>query len=237
VASDGDDRPGLASGGAAAVSLISVPETRDYQRINAELVQRLDAGLHHVRLAGVEGQRLLASGLTGPWRAVVEVEGSAGPELAAGLNAPGLIVVCSGRAADGAGAGLTAGRLVVRGPVGAGVGYAMRGGVVVVCGDADARAGLNQSGGVLVLFGMVGPLAGERQSGGALFARPDRTGPHSGRGRRGGRFLPLPPPAGDLGALDTLREALAGLDPWLPSDWVIMEKGARPEGSRASSGS
>ena len=42
---------------------IVVPEVRDYTRINAELVRLLDAGHRRVRLAGVDGQRLLVQGL------------------------------------------------------------------------------------------------------------------------------------------------------------------------------
>jgi glutamate synthase domain-containing protein 3 len=176
-----------------ALPALSIPEIRDYQRINAELVVRLDAGHRRVRLVGAEGQRLLVSGLSGGWDAVVEIEGYAGPELAAGLDAPRLTIVCRGPAADGAGSGLRAGNLVIEGDTGAAAGYAQRGGWIVVAGNAGPRAGLNQAGGVLVLLGVVGQLAGERQSGGLLFAATDLLGPHAGRGRRGGRFVAFSP--------------------------------------------
>ena len=68
--------------------VIVVPEVRDYTKINAELTRLLDAGHRRVRLAGVDGQRLLARGLRGDWSAEVIVEGNAGPELAADLIAP-----------------------------------------------------------------------------------------------------------------------------------------------------
>jgi glutamate synthase domain-containing protein 3 len=199
--------------------VLTVPEIRDYQRINAELAQRLDAGHARVRLAGVEGQRLLVSGLKGAWGAVVEVEGTAGPELAAGLDAPGLTVVCRGPAADGAASCLRAGRVVVLGPVGAAVGYAQKGGAVVVAGDAGPRAGLNQSGGVLVLLGSAGLLAGERQSGGYLFVRDDRVGPHAGHGSHGGRLVRVADAAAlDPDAAGALAEVLGWARPWLPGD-------------------
>ncbi|MCA1686854.1 MAG: glutamate synthase [Planctomycetia bacterium] len=194
------------------VPTISIPDVRDYQRINAELLQRLDAGHPRVRLSGAEGQRLLVAGLSGDWRAVVEVEGQAGPELAAGLNAPRLTVVCRGSAADGAGSGLLGGRVFLVGDAGPAVGYAQRGGTIVVHGAAGPRAGLNQSGGLLFLLGAVGPLAGERQSGGTWFANPELLGPHARRGQRGGRFLAIDP---DRDAdkipsfLDTNAEGLA----------------------------
>ena len=174
-----------------AVPVLAVPEIRDYQRINAELVAQLDAGHRLVRLAGVERQRLLVAGLKGSWDAVIEVEGDAGPELAAGLNAPGLTVVCLGRADDGAASGLLAGRVIILGAVGPAFGYALKGGVAVAAGDAGPRAGLKQSGGVLILLGTTDRLAGERQSGGVLVVRSGQFGPYAGHGRIGGRFLPI----------------------------------------------
>ena len=176
--------------GAEAPSL-SIPDIRDYQRINAELIGHLNAGHRLVRLVGAEGQRLLVSGLSGSWDAVIEVEGFAGPELSAGMDAPGLSVVCRGPVADGAGSGLRNGRIMVLGDAGPAVGYAQRGGTIIVSGKTGPRAGLNQSGGVIVLLGEVGPLAGERQSGGHFFAFADRLGPHPSRGQYGGRFIPI----------------------------------------------
>ncbi len=173
------------------IPTISIPDVRDYQRINAELIQHLDAGHRLVRLAGAEGQRLLASGLVGHWDAVVEVLGFAGPELAAGLNAPGLTVLCQGSAADGAGSCLKNGSLIVRGDAGPAAGYAQAGGTIVVAGASGPRAGLNQSGGVLALLGPIGPLAGERQSGGRLFVASVSPARHWSRGQSGGRVISL----------------------------------------------
>ena len=75
-----------------SVKLSTLPPSD--QRVNAELARHLDEGARRVRLTGVEGQRLMAAGLAGPWDAVVELEGRAGPELAAAMDAPGLTVVC-----------------------------------------------------------------------------------------------------------------------------------------------
>lgn len=219
VVNNTDPEPG------PAAPAISIPEVRDYQRINAELAVRLDEGHRRVRLVGAEGQRLLASGLLGRWDAVVEVEGQAGPEFAAGLDAPALTVVCRGPASDGAASGLRSGRVVIVGDAGPAVGYSQRGGHLIVCGDSGPRAGLNQAGGVLVLFGAAGPLAGERQSGGLLFASPDRLGAHAGRGRRGGRLVPLPPYAPlDGDALIALRLALFQVDPWIVESGRVVPR-------------
>jgi methylamine---glutamate N-methyltransferase subunit B len=172
------------------VPVIVVPEVRDYTRINAELVRLLDAGHRRVRLAGVDGQRLLARGLRGGWEGVVLIEGDAGPELAADLDAPNLTIACTGGALDGAGSGLRAGQLIIRGDADTAVGYAQRGGRIVVIGSAGARAGLDQCGGVLVIAGSVGRLAGERQGQNGLFVVVDGPiGPFAGRGRRGGQFV------------------------------------------------
>jgi glutamate synthase domain-containing protein 3 len=162
---------------------------RDYQQINAELVRLLNLGHSHIRLEGVEGQRLLALRLSGSWQAVVELDGNAGPELAAELDAPGLLVICRGSAADGAGRGMSAGRLLILGTAGTGLGYAQRGGLIVAVRPVGPRAGLGQLGGDLVLLDGCGSLAGERQSGGRLFLRPELAGPHAGFAARGGRML------------------------------------------------
>ena len=172
--------------------VLAVPEIRDYHAINSEIVRHLDAGCRTIRLSGVSGQRLLAAGLAGTWTAVIDVDGAAGPELAAGLDAPGLRVICRGGAGDGGASRLRAGRVLVLGDVGPAFGYAQAGGLTVAAGNSEGRAGLRQAGGDLVLLVQAGPLAGECQSGGRVFAFAGRIGPHAGRGRRGGRFIRLP---------------------------------------------
>jgi glutamate synthase domain-containing protein 3 len=185
---NGDHGPG-----AAVPSPIVVPELRDYQQINVELVRRLDLGQGHVRLEGVEGHRLLAFRLAGDWQAVIEINGDAGPELAAELAAPGLTVVCRGTAADGAGRGLVAGRLVILQAAGTALGYFQEEGLIVAGGDTGPRAGLCQKGGDLVILGRAGALAGERQAGGRIYFRPSLAGTDQGFGARGGRRVELPP--------------------------------------------
>lgn len=170
---------------------LSVPEIRDYEQINKELTRLLAGGARRVVLAGVEGQRLLASGIRGPWSASIEVRGRAGPELAAGLDAPGVFVICRGDAADGAGSRLASGTVVVEGGVGDGLGYAQSGGTILVLGPAEHRAGLLQAGGTLVVLGGLGRLANEGQSGGTFVMGEGHAGPHLGRGRRGGRRVEI----------------------------------------------
>jgi methylamine---glutamate N-methyltransferase subunit B len=191
-----------------------VPELRDYSQINAELVRRLNLGQTHVRLAGVAGHRLLAAGLDGPWQAMVDVEGDAGPELAAAMNAPNLTLRCLGGAADGCGSGFRAGQLLIRGSAGVALGYFQHGGLIVAAGDVGPRAGLCQQGGDLVLLGRTGPLAGERQAGGRLFLQQSLTGPHAGRGARGGKRVDFEPRLADHGKL-------------LPDDQLVLDQAIR----------
>ncbi|MDG3003037.1 glutamate synthase [Paludisphaera mucosa] len=197
---------------AAADSPISVPELRDYHQINAEVVRRLNRGADRVRLEGPAGHRLLLAGLTGPWRAEIEIAGDAGPELAAGLDAPGLRIVCRGASADGAGGGLRQGVLLLLGPSGTALGYRQAGGLLIAADVVGPRAGLGMLGGAMVLRGSVGPLAGERQSGGRLFLPSSEVGPHSGWNSRGGwRFADEVDPIDHAGKR-ILKHALELLD-------------------------
>ncbi len=208
--------PDLDEGGGQAPPSLSIPEIRDYQKINAELVSLLDQGCPLVRLEGAEGQRLLASGLSGPWRAVVEILGRTGPEVAADLDTPGLTVIVRGSTLDGAARGLRAGRVLVTGEAGDAVGYGQSGGILVIAGAAGHRAGLAQSGGTLAILGPTGRLAGDRQAGGRLFVVRGQVGPHAGRGRRGGRLIEIPPIDGlSDDDIEAWREVADLAGPWI----------------------
>lgn len=150
---------------------IPVPLVRDYQQINREVRIALDAGHSVIRLTDVGGHRLLAAGLRGPWSALIEICGNAGPELAAGLDAPGLTILCRGSAADGAGRGLKQGRLIILGGAEHAVGIRMEGGSLLVGESSGHRAGLRQQGGTIILLGPTGRLIGDRQAGGVLLTR------------------------------------------------------------------
>lgn len=189
--------------------VLSVPEVRDYVRINAQVVRWLDAGHTWIELAGVSSQRLLLAGIAGRWNARIDVAGNAGPELAAGMNAPGLVVTCLGSTADAAGRELAGGTLRILGDVADCAAYRQRGGRILVAGSAGHRAGLEISGGLLAILGETGRLCGERQRGGRIFA-PGVLGPFSGFGRDGGDFLralpdPSPLSAEESSAIDAIR--------------------------------
>jgi glutamate synthase domain-containing protein 3 len=189
---------------------LPVNEVRDYHLINSQVAHWLDEGHGLIRLTGVGGQRLLLAGLRGAWRARIEVLGLAGPELAAELDAPGLIIVSRGGARDGVGRSLRAGTVVLRDAADECVGYRQTGGLVVALGSVGARAGLELRGGVLVLGGPAGHLVGERQRGGRIVALGRPLGPMAGHGRTSGRLhLELAGLPGGLTrlAVEALREA------------------------------
>ena len=211
-------------------AMIDVPDIRDYHRINAEVVQRLDQGIQHLKLLGAENQRLLLSRVAGSWSAIVEIEGNSGPELCAGLNAPGLRVICQGSVADGVGSGLIEGKILILGHAGAGAGICQRGGSIVVAGSTGERAGLNQSGGSLVLLGRVASLAAERQSGGTFVAAERFLRDRPGRGRRGGRLMLLPERMENPTDIELVQDLLEPFRSWLESDrdlefpWEVILK-------------
>lgn len=171
-----------------SVPILPVNEIRDYHRINAHIAQLLDRGAARIRLSGVERQRLLVSGVRGPWQAVVEIDGTAGPELAADLDAPNLLVIARRGATEGAGRGLRSGALAILQHAGDGLAYRQSGGMIAVLGPVGHRAGLELRGGLLYLGGPTGRLAAERQSGGRIFAWGEPVGPFAGYARRGGRW-------------------------------------------------
>jgi formylmethanofuran dehydrogenase subunit C len=85
------------------------------------------------------------------------------------------------------GAGMTAGRLIVAGDVGAHAGAGMSGGELHVEGDAGDHAGAGMQGGMLVVRGSAGSGlgAGERMRGGEIVVHGD-AGEQAGSGLRRG---------------------------------------------------
>jgi glutamate synthase domain-containing protein 3 len=216
---------------------LAVSELRDYHVINREVLGHLDRGRSLIRLAGVEGQRLLLHGLRGDWAATILVEGDAGPELASEMDARKLAVICTGRAADGAGRGLISGTLVVLGASGTALGYGQSGGSIAAWSAIGPRAGLDQAGGRLVLASAVGRLAGERQRGGTLVLLGAEVAGNLGHARRGGRLVS---PAGRvsgtaaMGAQDVaaIGEIASRCAAWAPEFAVGLSVQSESPGTR-----
>jgi formylmethanofuran dehydrogenase subunit C len=138
------------------------------------------------------------------------------------------------------GAGMSRGRLVVRGAVGARAGSAMSGGWLAIEGDAGERAGEGMTGGVLVIDGAAGdrlgsPLAGASRGvdGGAIVVRGGAgalagfrmrrgtiyvggaAGPGAGAAMIAGTLVLGHPPGPGAGAL-MRRGTIAVLGPFTP---------------------
>lgn len=191
---------------------LPVNEIRDYLQVNAHVAKILDTGVPYLRLTGVENQRLLLSGLSGAWRAVIGIEGRAGPELAASLQAPELLILARSGVADGAGRSLRSGSLVVLGPAADALAYRQAGGLILAVGPVGARAGLEQESGRLFLLGPAGRLVGDRQRGGRLFALGQPRGEAAGHAHRAGYlgFDSHGLDASDRRVLERCRQTLQG---------------------------
>jgi len=96
---------------------------------------------------------------------------------------------------DHLGAGMTAGEIIVEGPVGAWAGLAMSGGVMRIAGDAGDFVGAELSGGRIELAGNAGDHAGAASSGsrrglsGGLLRIAGSVGARAGERQRGGLIV------------------------------------------------
>jgi len=99
AAIDDRSRPGPAE------AVLSFPISAIYERNQRGAGATARLGTRQCPTRRRRGTAILAARLAGDWSAVVEVEGCAGPELAAELNAPSLTVVCRGHAATARRAG------------------------------------------------------------------------------------------------------------------------------------
>ena len=102
------------------------------------LVRAHEAGWRHVVVFGCKGDRLLAAGLGASAGLRVDIYGTAGDYLAAGLD--GATVHVHGSAQDFAGHQMRGGALVVYGDVGQGLLHDATGGAVCVSGRVGPRA-------------------------------------------------------------------------------------------------
>jgi len=96
---------------------------------------------------------------------------------------------------DHVGAGMTAGEIIVEGPVGAWAGLAMSGGVLRIAGDAGDFVGAELSGGRIELAGNAGSHAGAASSGsrrgmsGGLLRIAGSVGQRAAERQRGGLIV------------------------------------------------
>ena len=141
-----------------------------FQQLNDAVRSEIAAGAKLIRIANVNGQRYIGTGL-GVSGVKIEIEGTAGNDLA--MLTDGIEVEVFGNAQDGAGNTMSNGRIVVHGDAGDVLGYGMRGGRVYVKGDVGYRVGIHmkafeKSVPVLVCGGKARDFFGEYMAGGIL---------------------------------------------------------------------
>jgi glutamate synthase domain-containing protein 3 len=171
-----------------------------YKNLNEAIRGAFADGIKTVKLANVNGQRYLGTGIRGK-DLRIEVNGTAGQDLAMFMDGPTVEVF--GNAQDGVGNTMNAGTVIVHGDAGDVLGYGMRGGKVFIQGDVGYRVGIHMkayeglvpvmvcggksrdffgeymAGGMLVLLGMnsqfegplVGGYLGTGMHGGTIFLR------------------------------------------------------------------
>jgi formylmethanofuran dehydrogenase subunit C len=114
----------------------------------------------------LEGDLERAAGIaTAQARGTLVIEGSVGPDLAAGLMGGSVLVQGNvgpnaAGALPGASRGVTGGEVVIRGGAGEGAAARMRRGIVVVMGAAAAGAGRGMIAGTLLIGGRAAPPVG-----------------------------------------------------------------------------
>ena len=135
----------------------------------SELNKRVrDCEDEHIHIENCNGQRYIASGLSGK---TLEIDGTPGNALGSYLN--GCNVVVRGNVQEATGDTMNGGEIVVYGSAGDATGYAMRGGKIFVLGDAGYRCGIHmkaykENKPAIVIGGRAGSFLGEYQAGGII---------------------------------------------------------------------
>jgi formylmethanofuran dehydrogenase subunit C len=155
-----------------------------------------------------------------------------GAHGAAGGDAAGVTLEIEGdlRRFARIGAGMTAGRLLVRGDAGESVGSGQEGGILRIAGGAGARAGEGHRGGALLIDGCAGddlgaPLPGSPHgiAGGVLVARGGAGQGAARRMRRG--IVVIGGDCGEAAGLEMLAGTLILLGSAPPALGALMKRG------------
>ncbi len=143
-----------------------------YRDLNHQVRAQVAAGVTHLTLLNVRGQRYIADGLQG--KAVhITIHGVPGGDLAAFMDGPTVEVF--GNAQDAVGNTMNDGRIIIHGHAGDALGYGMRGGDLFVRGKAGYRVGIHMKAfksqvPALIIGESVGDFFGEYMAGGLLIA-------------------------------------------------------------------
>lgn len=142
-----------------------------YKELNQRIHDLIEKGEKHIRIKNTVGQRYIGDGLKADETVRIDIEGTAGNDLAAFMN--GLTIRVFGNAQDGIGNTMNAGKIFVHGDAGDVLFYGMRGGEVYIKGDVGYRVGIHMKEYMnfipkAVIGGCAGDFFGEYMAGGYL---------------------------------------------------------------------
>ena len=157
-----------------------------FHDLNARIHEAADAGIEHIVLVNVLGQRFICAGMEHR-DLKVDIYGTPGNDLGVFMDGPTIEVF--GSAEDQAGNTLNSGRIVIHGNAWDVTGLAARDGTILVKGNGGYRIGIHMKEyedhrPVLVYGGAVKEFFGEYMAGGVLVAL--------GMDLEGGRMEDLP---------------------------------------------
>lgn len=141
----------------------------DHKVLNEILRKALVKGEKEILLDNINGQRYLASGLSGKIK--IKIKGTPGNDLACFLNGPEIIVEGNGQ--DVVANTMNSGKVVIQGSAGDVLGYGMRGGQLYIRGDVGYRVGIHmkayqKSVPVIIIGGCAKDFLGEYLAGGII---------------------------------------------------------------------
>ncbi len=143
-----------------------------YRELNRMVRTHVAAGVKHLVLRNVRGQRYIGDGLKGK-DVRIDIHGVPGGDLAAFMDGPTINVYGNGQ--DASGNTMNDGRVIIHGNAGDALGYGMRGGDLFVRGNAGYRVGIHMKAfksqvPTIIIGGCVGDFFGEYMAGGMLVA-------------------------------------------------------------------
>ncbi|MDY6854225.1 MAG: FAD-dependent oxidoreductase [Thermodesulfobacteriota bacterium] len=141
-----------------------------YRDLNKNIRELSDAGINHIVLKNVRGQRYIGDGITNE-SLLIEIEGVPGEDLGYGMGGPAIVVY--GHAQNAIANTMDSGRIIIQGLAGDALAYGMRGGKLFVRDDVGYRVGIHmkayeEKSPVVVAGGTAGEFFGEYMAGGTL---------------------------------------------------------------------
>ena len=140
-----------------------------YKELNERIHQAVYDGHNEIVLENINGQRYIATGLSGEVR--IKIHGTPGNDTAAFMDGPLLEVL--GNAQDGIGNTMNSGKILVSGNAGDIIGHSMRGGKIFIRGDVGYRVGIHMKAyqelyPVIIAGGCAQDFLGEYMAGGLI---------------------------------------------------------------------